>query len=81
MSISPLISGFGFTIGFGNIGPTSEGRQLSDRQTTSGGGQLAGEPSNGKLQAPAGGVTGAVPHIVKKNSGSINSLFIFSLNL
>ena len=76
MSISPLISGFGFTIGFGNIGPTSEGRQLSDRQTTSGGGQLVGSPSKRGLHACAGGVTGAVPHMVKKISGSISSLFI-----
>ncbi len=65
MSISPLISGFGFTIGFGNIGPSS-----------SNGGHLKSLPFKGGVQASAGGVTGAVPHIVKKNSGSISSLFI-----
>ena len=41
-------------------------------------GQLAGEPSKGKLQACAGGsVTGAVPHIVRKNIGIIANLFIW----
>ena len=55
------------------------GVQLSDRQVTSGGGQFADEPSNGKLQASAGGVTGAVPHIVKKNIGIIANLFIWKI--
>ena len=40
------------------------------------GGQKVGLPSKRGLHACAGGVTGAVPHIVKKNSGSIKSLFI-----
>ena len=80
MSISPLISGFGFTIGFGNIGPTSGGGQLSDRQTTSDGGQLVGSPSKRGLQACAGGsTTGAVPHMVKKNIGIIANLFIWKV--
>ncbi len=67
MSISPLISGFGKS-GFGF-------RQLSAIQT-GGSGQKVGLPSRRGLHACAGGVTGAVPHIVKKNSGSISSLFI-----
>ena len=70
MSISPLISGFGFTIGFGNIGPSS-----------SNGGHLKSLPFKGGVQASAGGVTGAVPHMVKKNSGSISSLFIKVLTI
>ena len=46
--------------------------------TSSGSGQFAGDPSRGKLQAPAGGVTGASPHIVKKNRGNISiNLFIW----
>ena len=67
--------GFGF--GFGIDG------QSSDRQkTTSGGGQFAGDPSKGKLQAPAGGVTGASEHIDNKNNGNITTnLFIFPINL
>ena len=32
------------------------------------------------LQACAGGVTGAVPHMVKKNNGSISNLFIILLH-
>ena len=39
-----------------------------------------GSPSNRGLQACAGGVTGAVPHMVKKNNGSISSLFIILLH-
>ena len=38
-----------------------------------------GSPSKRGLQDCAGGVTGAVPHMVKKNSGSIISLFIILL--
>ena len=72
MSISPFNSCFG-RVGFGS------GGQSSDRQTTSGGGQFAGEPSDGKLQASAGGVTGAVPHMVKKNIGIIANLFIWKV--
>ena len=37
-------------------------------------------PSGGGVQACAGGVTGAVPHIFKKSSGSISSLFIILLH-
>ena len=70
MSISPLISGFGKS-GFGF-------RQLSARQI-GGSGQLVGLPSKRGLQACAGGVTGAVPHIVKKNIGMIANLFIWKI--
>ena len=73
MSISPFNCCFGLRIGCGC------GGQSSDRQTTSGGGQFAGEPFNGKLQASAGGVTGAVPHMVKKNIGMIANLLIWKV--
>ena len=40
-------------------------------------GQLAGDPSKGRLHACAGGVTGASPHIVIRNNGNNNTnLFI-----
>ena len=68
ISTSPFNSFLG-KVGFGF-------RQSRDRQFT--GGQFAGDPSKGKLQAPAGGVTGASPHIVIKNNGIINiNLFIW----
>ena len=38
---------------------------------------MVGPPSKRRLQASAGGVTGAVPHIVKKNIGIIANLFIW----
>ena len=70
MSISPLISGFGKSgFGFG---------QLSDRQT-GGSGQKVGLPSKRGLHACAGGVTGAVPHMVKKNIGMIANLLIWKV--
>ena len=73
MSISPLNSSFG-KVGFGVSG------QLSDRQTTSDGGQLVGSPFKRGLQACAGGsTTGAVPHMVKKNIGIIANLFIWKV--
>ena len=70
MSISPFNSSLGNSSG-----------QLSDRQTTSGGGQggAGGSPSKRGLQASAGGVTGAVPHIVKKNIGMIANLLIWKV--
>ena len=71
MSISPLISGFGKS-GFGFL-------QLSDIQT-GGSGQKVGLPSMRGLHACAGGsTTGAVPHMVKKNSGMIANLLIWKV--
>ena len=77
MSISPFNYCFGLRIGFGFV--CGSGGQSSDRQT-GGSGQKVGLPSKRGLHACAGGVTGAVPHIVKKNNGSINSLFIILLH-
>ena len=62
MSISPFNSCFDLRIGFG-FGFGS-------------GGQKVGLPSKRGLHACAGGVTGAVPHIVRKNIGMISNLFI-----
>ena len=59
-----FIAGF-FQVGFGFISPKVSG-------------QLAGDPSKGKLHAPTGGVTGASEHIDSRNNGSITiSLFIW----
>ena len=64
MSISPFNCCFGSRIGFGFGSGFGSG------------GQKVGLPSKRGLHACAGGVTGAVPHIVRKNIGMISNLFI-----